>query len=55
VAGYVIALAGKIPEPGEKVTADDGTVIEVLESNPRRIRLVRVIRAPKAVAEGSAS
>ncbi len=47
IAGYCIALAGHIPAPGERVVAEDGTILEILESTPRRIRTIRVIK-PKA-------
>lgn len=42
VAGLCIALAGgAIPEPGTRLQADGGLVLEVLESSPRRVRTVR--------------
>lgn len=44
LAGYCISLAGRIPESGARLEAGDGTVFEILESTPRRIRSVRVIR-----------
>jgi putative hemolysin len=47
IAGYCIALAGHIPAPGERVVAEDGTILEILESTPRRIRTIRLMRAPK--------
>jgi putative hemolysin len=50
IAGYCIALAGRIPEPGERLVAEDGTVIEILESTPRRVRNVRVVRSKEAAA-----
>ena len=53
IAGYCIALAGHIPAPGERVVAEDGTILEILESTPRRIRTIRVIK-PKAADEVSA-
>ena len=47
IAGYCIALAGHIPAPGERVVAEDGTILEILESTPRRIRTIRLLRAAK--------
>lgn len=44
IAGYCIALAGRIPESGERLVAGDGTILEILESTPRRVRAVRVIK-----------
>ncbi|NNB85757.1 HlyC/CorC family transporter [Corallococcus exiguus] len=42
VAGLCIALAGgAIPEQGTKLPMPDGTVLEVLEASPRRVRQVR--------------
>ena len=44
IAGYCIALAGHIPAPGERVVAEDGTIMEILESTPKRIRTIHVIK-----------
>lgn len=46
IAGYCIALAGHIPLAGERVVAEDGTILEILESTPRRIRTIRLLRSP---------
>jgi putative hemolysin len=43
IAGYCIALAGRIPEPGERLVCEDGTMLEILESTPRRVRSIRVV------------
>ncbi len=51
LAGYCIALAGHIPAPGERVVAEDGTILEILESTPKRIRSVRVIKPARAEEE----
>jgi putative hemolysin len=45
VSGLCSALAGRIPERGSKLTAQDGTVLEIIEASPRAVRLVRVVRA----------
>jgi putative hemolysin len=48
IAGYCIALAGRIPESGARLEAEDGTTLEIVESTPRRIRSVRVVAPKKA-------
>lgn len=45
LAGLFIHRAGRIPKAGEQDRLADGTVLEVLEASPRRIRTLRV-RAP---------
>jgi len=49
VAGYCLALAGGIPQRGTKLTAPDGTRLEILDASPHLVRQVRVIR-PSAPA-----
>ncbi len=44
VAGLCIHLAGRLPQAGTKLTLPDGTVLEVAEASPRRIRTVRIRR-----------
>lgn len=44
VAGLVIARAGRIPAPGERVVTEDGVTLEVVEATPRRVRSVRIRR-----------
>jgi putative hemolysin len=51
IAGYCIALAGHIPAPGERVVAEDGTILEILESTPKRIRNVHVIKPQRTELE----
>lgn len=52
IAGYCLALAGKIPSPGDKLMDPDGIEFEILEASPRRIEAVLVrfptplLRAP---------
>lgn len=47
IAGLTIARAGgAIPEPGTKLTLEDGTVLEVVEATPRRVRTVRLHLPP---------
>ena len=42
IAGLCMSLAQAIPQAGEKLTTDNGTVLEVIESSPRRVRRVRI-------------
>jgi len=42
IAGLCIALAEQIPQEGQRLNAPDGSVIEIVEATPRRIRTVRV-------------
>jgi len=54
VAGLCIELAGgRIPRSGERLSAPDGTVIEVREATERRVRAVRVIPARADAAAGA--
>ena len=42
IAGLCMALAQAIPQAGEKLTTDNGTVLEVIEASARRVRRVRI-------------
>jgi putative hemolysin len=44
IAGLCMALALAVPSIGTKLTAPDGTVLEVVDASPRRVRIVRVHR-----------
>jgi CBS domain containing-hemolysin-like protein len=46
VAGLVNALAGRVPQRREVVDHPGGFVIEVLSADPRRVKRLRVRRAP---------
>jgi putative hemolysin len=35
-------LAQAIPQAGEKLVTDNGTILEVVEASPRRVRRVRI-------------
>lgn len=50
IAGLCIALALVVPSVGAQLKAKDGTVLEVVEASPRRVRTVRV-RPPKTAAK----
>lgn len=49
VAGLVNALAGRVPRRRERIEHPDGYVLEVLAASPRRVKRVRVRRAPTAL------
>lgn len=42
IAGLCMSLAQAIPQAGERLTTDNGTVLEVVEASPRRVRRVRI-------------
>jgi len=44
VAGLCIALAGRIPQAGERIRSEDGTELEILSASNQRVRSVRVSR-----------
>jgi CBS domain containing-hemolysin-like protein len=48
VAGLVNALAGRVPQKRERIGHPDGFEFEVLAADPRRLKRVRVRRAPAA-------
>jgi CBS domain containing-hemolysin-like protein len=54
VAGLVNALAGRVPQRGEEIEHPGGFAIEVLAADPRRVKRVRVRRAPERAAGLSA-
>lgn len=50
VAGLCVSLAGGIPKPGARVRAND-VELEVLEAGPRAVRLVRIRRPTRPIAD----
>ena len=42
IAGLCMSLAQAIPQAGEKLATDNGTILEVIEASPRRVRRVRI-------------
>jgi putative hemolysin len=42
IAGLCMSLAQAIPQAGERLTTDNGTVLEVIEASARRVRRVRI-------------
>jgi len=53
IAGLCMSLAQAIPQAGERLTTEDGTVLEVVEASPRRVRKVRVHPVGHAPAEAA--
>jgi len=52
LGGLVFALAGQIPELGEKLRHPSGVQFEVLEADPRRIKRLRIhLPPPEDIAE----
>ncbi len=43
VGGLCLRRAGRVPQPGESVTLDDGTVLLIEESSERAVESVRVV------------
>lgn len=54
VAGLVNALAGRVPQKREQIPHPDGYLLEVLAADPRRVKRVRVRRAPPAKTSAEA-
>jgi putative hemolysin len=44
IAGLCLSLALSVPAPGTRLTAPDGTILEVVDASARRVRMVRVIQ-----------
>jgi CBS domain containing-hemolysin-like protein len=49
VAGLVNALAGRVPQRREVIDHPGGFMIEVISADPRRVKRVRVRRAPRPI------
>jgi putative hemolysin len=50
LAGLALHAAGKIPHPHTVLTMPDGTVLEVVDASPRRVRRVRIQPVKKPAA-----
>lgn len=55
VGGLCMALAERVPETGEELRAEDGTLLTVLEATDRRVLRVRVRPPAKALPSAPAS
>jgi len=42
IAGLCMSIAQAIPQAGERLTTEDGTILEIIEASPRRVRKVRI-------------
>ncbi|MBK7534858.1 MAG: HlyC/CorC family transporter [Myxococcales bacterium] len=42
IAGLCMSLAHAIPQAGERLSTEDGTVLEIIEASARRVRKVRI-------------
>jgi putative hemolysin len=51
IAGLATSVAGRIPSRGEKMRLADGTLLEVIDVTPRRVRMVKVLPPPPASPE----
>ncbi len=47
MAGLCMTLALAVPAVGSKLASPDGSLIEVVDASPRRVRMVRVFRASR--------
>jgi putative hemolysin len=47
-SGLCVALSGAVPEPGARLTAPDGTTLEVVEASARVVRRIRLRLRPQA-------
>jgi putative hemolysin len=43
VAGLCLALAHRIPLPGEELALEDGTVLQIVEASARQVRTIRLL------------
>jgi len=54
IAGLCMQLANDhIPSRGERFTAEDGTILEIADASPRRVRSIRVVPVPPVVEGGA--
>jgi putative hemolysin len=54
LAGLTLAVAGRVPTPGESFTLDSGIRLEMVDVSPRRVRSVRLHR-PQAEPQSEVS
>jgi CBS domain containing-hemolysin-like protein len=53
LAGFISKIAGRVPSRGELIRHASGLGFEILESDPRRLKRVRIRALPKTAPEGS--
>jgi putative hemolysin len=51
IAGICLALAGRIPAIGDRITIPNNATLEVVDATPRRVRAVRIHPARDVVAD----
>lgn len=51
LGGLVMTLAGRVPEPGERIEGPHGAVFEVVEADTKRVKRVRALSADVAAAQ----
>ena len=55
LGGLIFRLAGRVPERGEVLSHPSGLEFEILDSDPRRIKRMRIRPAAPAAAAPSAA
>ncbi|MEZ4367536.1 MAG: hemolysin family protein [Kofleriaceae bacterium] len=56
IAGLCMSLAQAIPQTGERLTTTDGTILEIVDASPRRVRKVRLHPVPeRGTPDGAAA
>lgn len=53
IGGYVTALLGRVPKPGESVTAPNGLAFTILDGDPRRLKRLRIGYEAPATGDGA--
>jgi len=52
MGGLCMSLAEAIPQAGERLTTEDGTILEIVEASARRVRKVRIHPVAQAGLDG---
>ena len=55
LAGLVFKIAGRVPTRGEIIRHESGLEFEILESDPRRVKRVRINAKNLVMADGDVS
>jgi magnesium and cobalt transporter len=53
IGGYVVSLAGRVPQRGEVLTAECGFDFEVTEADARKVRKIRIRPSTKQLGEAA--
>jgi CBS domain containing-hemolysin-like protein len=54
LGGLVATLAGRVPESGDRIEGPGGTIFEVVEADPKRVKRVRLAPASAPAGETAA-